>query len=571
MTGFSIEFLRFDRDDIGGMDKQNDRFWNWPVTYVLHGEDKVYVGESQNVATRMSHHLANAEKAGSLREIRIVVDETFNKSVCLDLESTLIRWFAGDGRLAVLNRNDGITNADYYRRDDYQQVFKQVFDELRQAGLFERTIPAIENSDLFKLSPFKALNTDQAAAVESILEGLVEDLAAGHDSLSIVDGVPGTGKTVVGIYLVKLLRDIAEYEPNEDIDPDSFFAEFFVEDVRELFDGLRIGLVIPQQSLRGSVRRVFSKTPALRETAVLSPFDVGESSDQWDVLIVDEAHRLNQLAAQPHGTLTKKFKEITAALFGGPDESKTQLDWIRAKARHTILLLDTGQSVRPADMNPQDFEPVIDHAKAGNRWYPLHSQMRVEGGSQYIDFVRSCFSDDPPETIPDFGTYDFRVFDDLEEMVQAIRDREGEVGLSRLVAGYAWDWRSRRDKTAFDIEVGDVRLRWNVKQVDWINSRTSRDEVGSIHTVQGYDLNYAGVIIGEDIRRDAQSGRLYVDRNRYRDSAGKRNNPMRGRVTTDADLLRYIRNIYSTLMTRGIKGTYVYRCRAEGDPDAIVI
>ena len=104
---------------------------------------------------------------------------------------------------------------------------------------------------------------------------------------------------------------------------------------------------------------------------------------------------------------------------------------------------------------------------------------------------------------------------------------------------------------------------WNSTDKDWINSPGSLEEVGSIHTVQGYDLNYAGVIIGPDLRYDADAGRLHIDRAAYFDKKGKENNPVLGRVYSDEDLLRYITNVYAVLLTRGVRGTYVY----VNDPD----
>lgn len=557
MTSFEIKNVDFDAAIVPSMEGLHERFENWPVVYTIDNQQDVYVGESQHVGKRMRQHLENPAKQ-SLRQIRVIIDERFNKSVCLDLESTLIRWFSGDEQFMVMNRNDGIVNADYYRRDDYRQTFEDVFEALRADGLFTRSIPDIENSDLFKLSPFKALNTEQAVAVEAILDGLQEDLEKGAKSLSVIQGDPGTGKTIVGIYLMKLLRDIAEYEPSEDLDPDSMFSEFFFDGSREWFKGLRIGFVIPQQSLRSSIADVFSKTPALQNTQVLTAFDVGKSEGQWDILIVDEAHRLNQYSAQAMGNQTREFREITASLFGHEDPSINQLDWIRHKAKHTVLLLDTAQSVRPSDIEPEVLESIRAEAQQEKRLYPLASQMRVAGGNDYIAFVREFLSNDPPTGIPDFGEYDFRIFDDFGEMVHAIQQRECEVGLSRLVAGYAWKWNSKKDKTDHDIEIDGHRFQWNQRQVDWINSPTSAEEIGSIHTVQGYDLNYAGVIIGQDLQRDPKTGELFVDKKKYFDRRGKAKNGLRDRPTTDEDLLRYIQNIYSVLMTRGIKGTYVY-------------
>lgn len=558
MTGFEIERLEFDPEIVRDMAGLHERFSDWPVVYTLDSDNRIYVGETQHAEKRMAQHLKHPEKQ-SLRHIRVVVDETFNRSVCHDLESTLIRWLSGDEKFKLLNLNVGITNANYYRREEYRETFREIFEALRADGLFTRSIPEIENSDLFKLSPYKALNAEQEAAVEAIMDGLIEDLAVGRRSLSVVQGDPGTGKTIVGIYLLKLLRDIGGFHQVEDEEPDSVFAEYFAEGNRELFQDLRIGIVIPQASLRASIEKVFAKTPALQGVEVLNAFKVGDDPTGWDILVVDEAHRLTQYAAQATGALVARYRKISRELFGEPlDESKNQLDWVRAKARHTILLLDTAQSVRPADIEPDALIDVIDEAHRDSRRYRLMSQMRVAGGNDYIEFVRRLLSDEPPMAVPDFGDYDFRIFTDIAEMREAIREREREHGLARMVAGYAWPWRSKKDPSEYDIRIGDVGMRWNSATQDWINSPGAAQEVGSIHTVQGYDLNYAGVIIGGDLRRDPTTGRLRVNRESYHDASGKRNNALRGQTTTDQDLLRYIRNIYSVLMTRGMRGTYVY-------------
>lgn len=159
-----------------------------------------------------------------------------------------------------------------------------------------------------------------------------------------------------------------------------------------------------------------------------------------------------------------------------------------------------------------------------------------------------------------FGDYDFRLFDDIADMHAEILQRDAEVGLSRLVAGYAWPWSSKTDETAYDIEIDGSQFRWNSTQTDWIASSKSREEVGSIHTVQGYDLNYAGAILGPDLSYDADARRIVVNRASYFDKKGKENNPVLGKVYTDDDLLRFVRNIYAVLLTRGIGGTYVYVC-----------
>lgn len=566
MTSSEIERLRFTSRDIETWAKLDPRFTNWPVVYILDGPGEAYVGETRNTLARMRQHLATPEKA-ALAALRVVIDETFNKSACLDLESHLIRWLAGDGQHRVLNRNDGITDADYYERARYREAFAEIFERLKAQGVFTHTIPQIESSDLFKLSPFKALTSDQEIAIDGIVEGLAEDLKHGRPSTSTVLGEPGTGKTVIGIFLLKLLVDIGSTVATDEaeLDSDSLFSEFFVEGTRELFTGLRLGMVIPQQSLRRSVRKVFKRTPGLDPSMVLSPFEVGKA-EPFDLLIVDETHRLSQRANQPAAALNALFGEINERLFGTDDLGYTQLDWIRNRSKHQIFLLDAAQTVRPGDLPSSAVLELVASSKAEHRSYRLMNQMRVTAGSDYVGFIRRLL--DPErgaERIqrPAFGDYDLRFFDDFGAMRAAIRDRDHEHGLARLVAGFAWKWVSRGDPKATDIELDGVAMPWNRTQVDWIASPGSLDEVGSIHTVQGYDLNYAGVVIGPDLKFDPARQRLFIDRDSYFDALGKQNNPRLGIVYSDEDLLRYITNIYAVLLTRGIRGTYVYVC----DPD----
>ena len=559
---FSIQRIRFDRTHVDTWSATNQELTNWPVVYVLDGASrskKLYVGETISAHKRMRQHLAGPKRQQDLTDIRVVVDERYNKSVCLDLESHLIRWFHGDGRYDILNGNDGLTDARYYDRELYRESFHDVFEALRAEGLFSRSIPQIENSDLFKLSPFKALTPDQAIAVEDIVSGILEDLRdPTRASTLVVEGAPGTGKTIIAIFLMKLLADIRDFRSQDDVEPDSMFAEFFTPESAALLQDLRMALVIPQQSLRLSVKKVFKKTPKLDPSMVLTPFQVGESRDVFDVVLVDETHRLNQRANQASGVQNKKFGQINEQLFGADAPHHTQLDWIKARSRHQLLLVDGAQSVRPHDLSPSTLNAELTNAKNAHRHYPLTTQMRVRAGADYVEYIRMLLRGASVPR-PDLGDYDLRFFDDLGEMRQAIRERDREVGLSRLVAGYAWDWVSKKDPSVFDVELDGERMRWNSTDKDWINSPRSLDEVGSIHTVQGYDLNYAGVIIGPDLRLSS-SGEIVADRDAYRDKKGKEDTGHLKGAFTDAELLVFIRNIYGVLLTRGMLGTYVYVC-----------
>ena len=154
-------------------------------------------------------------------------------------------------------------------------------------------------------------------------------------------------------------------------------------------------------------------------------------------------------------------------------------------------------------------------------------------------------------------------------MVETIKEKDKEYGLCRNVAGYAWAWKSKGTKLPlhitqkdvnnivsngiYDIEIDGYKYIWNTKTKDWINSQNSVNEIGSIHTIQGFDLNYVGIIIGNELKYDNKDHKFIVDRTNYYDTKGKS-------ATDDKELLQYILNIYCTMCTRGMLGTYLYIC-----------
>lgn len=577
---FSVERFDFREESLAEHERTQVMLQNWPVVYVLNNRSDVYVGESLSASLRMRQHLASASKA-NFQVVRVILEETFNKSVCLDLESHLIRWFSGDGVYQIRNRNDGVTNSNYYRRSEYRETFEDIFESLRTSEhLFTRTVPQIENTELFKYSPFKSLSHDQAIAVEDILEGLFADLEekaqeirvlqdteslptssfgeVGSNQVSVIQGSAGTGKTIVAVYLLKLLCDIRDHDPADVMDADSVFSDFYARGHAEHLQGMRLGMVVPQQSLRKTIQRVFKQISGMRDIQVMTPFEVGAAADDFDLLIVDEAHRLNQRANQASGTMNTKFAAINETLFGEDRTSYTQLDWIRAKSRYSLLMLDQTQTVRPADLPVATTDKLVRQARDAHRFYPLQTQMRIREGEDYLGYVKAVLSNDPPTEAQTFQDYDLRLWTDFEAMRGAIMDLNQQYGLCRMAAGFAWEWKSKKDKTVHDIEIDGVRLRWNSTQVDWISTEESVQEMGSIHTLQGYDLNWAGVVIGPDIRFDEVEQKIYFKRESYFDKKGRENNPKLGLVYTDEQLMRYVLNAYHVLLTRGIRGTYVY-------------
>jgi DUF2075 family protein/DNA replication protein DnaC len=564
MTDFEIKAAPFHLGVIDTLADSEPKLADWPVVYTISDSKYIYIGETTSAATRMRKH-KNTDSIKKLKQVRIILHQKFNKSACHDLESHLVKYFAADGKYKVLNRNAGISDYDYFARDEYRKSFNKIFEELRTQGFMVKSIPDIVNDNIFKYSPFKALTKDQSLAIESILEILLP-LKKSKKNQIVVQGGPGTGKTIVAIYLLKLLTDIKSSDSTDELEIDSLFAEYFKPRFRDKLVGWRIGLVIPQQSLRKTLKTVFKTVPGLHQNMVLSPFDVGKSNDKWDLLIVDEAHRLKMRSNMSAPTLNTMFREINKKLFGkarGDDNSLTQFDWIVKQSANQVIMLDEAQSVLPSDLPLNKIQEIISNSADSHNLFPLDTQLRVKGGKEYIDYVSAVLDGKKPKKQTSFGDYDLRLFDDLDAMISEIKTKDASNGLSRLTAGFAWKWKTKKrrgspTKVLFDIEIGSVQLIWNTTQTDWINSPNSLNEVGSIHTIQGYDLNYCGVIIGPDLYYDQVEKKIRFSRNNYFDPKGKENNKKLGIKYSDDDLLKYVRQIYRVLLTRGMLGTYIY-------------
>ena len=232
-------------------------------------------------------------------------------------------------------------------------------------------------------------------------------------------------------------------------------------------------------------------------------------------------------------------------------------------SKNLIMFRDELQTVRPCDIDSEDFNRITQKEYPANTYYSeLETQWRCEGGKDYTDYIRQILSCRQKER-QHIKNYDVKVYRDCDEMVNGIKSLNDEIGLCRVVAGYAWKWATKgkpisKYPKAYDINIQGYKYRWNTVYDNWIQTRNAINEIGCIHTVQGYDLNYAGVIIGEDIKYNPETNEIYAVKENYHDQQGKSG------VANDPEGLRnYLTNIYMTLMTRGIKGTYIYVCDDE--------
>lgn len=534
---------------------------NWPVVYIINNDKEAYIGETTDVSIRSNQHLAN-EVRKKLKKINVIADDTFNKSSILDLESFLIKHMAADNKYKLQNGNGGLQNHNYYQKEMYERKFSEIWLQLKSKGLVARELHEIENSDLFKYSPYKSLTTEQYAIVNQILADLSKAIENNENARFIVNGGAGTGKTILGIYIIKLLQEAHEGNFIFEEDTVDESIEKIANQFKEL-KNIKIGLVIPMANLRKTLKNVFKNIKGLSSKMVLSPNDVAKSEEIYDLLVVDEAHRLrrrkNLTQYESFDNNNKKF---------GLDYNGTELDWILNKSKHQIFFYDMDQTIKPTDIRKEQFLKLFDDKNT--HLYTLETQMRcLKGGNEYVDYIKSVFSNEPPKDKRLFKDYELKIFNNIEDLINVIEQKNNEVGLSRVVAGYAWKWNSKGKKLPlhisdnntkkitssgiYDIEIEGHKFIWNSRAVDWINSPNSINEIGSIHTTQGFDLNYTGLIIGNDLKYDDENHILIADKNNYYDSKGKNN-------TTNDELLRYLLNIYSVMATRGMLGTYIYVC-----------
>ncbi len=369
----------------GGLTDLEQNRWvkkQWPVVYFIENEtatvtDKkiAYIGESTQAVKRMKSHLANRRKAAVLTRVSIIGSDRFNKSATLDIEFNLIQYVGAEGTYQLLNGNYGQVTHHYYEQNLYRGLFRQIWDKLRKQNIVRKSLADIENSQVFKYSPFKSLTEDQHSSVLEILNGLTKQ----PSNRIFVEGGAGTGKTILATYLVKLLRSEVEMENNGEIDTEALEEVGYIRRFRAQYPDARIGLVVAMKSLRRTLKNVFRKIPGLEASMVIKPSETFKG-EKYDLMIVDEAHRLRQYR---NISWAGKFRENNRKL--GLGDSGTELDWILANSKNQVFFYDREQTVRPSDIDEARFTALLNDENVLR--LKLHSQMRVKGGSDYIRFV----------------------------------------------------------------------------------------------------------------------------------------------------------------------------------------
>jgi DUF2075 family protein len=337
----------------------------------------------------------------------------------------------------------------------------------------------------------------------------------------VVKGGPGTGKSVVAI---NLLAEITR---------EGLVTQYVTRNSapREVFQVMLTG-----KFTKSRISNLFTSSGSFTEV----------ESNTFDALIIDEAQRLNEKSGLFNNKGENQIKELISS-------SKTSVFFIDEDQRVTLKDIgEIGLIKQWAEAYEADYHE-----------YELESQFRCNGSDGYLAWLDDSLQihETANTVIGDIG-YDFKVLDSPQEVFDVIKSKNRLNNKSRMVAGYCWDWVSKKDSSAMDIVIGDFSAQWNLAHQGqaWIVHPESVSEIGCVHTCQGLELDYVGVIIGNDlVARDGKlfadaSKRAKTDKSMFGFKKMSKEDP--GLADAMEDLI--IKNTYRVLMSRGMKGCYIY-------------
>ena len=406
-----------------------------------------------------------------------------------------------------------------------------------QYGDDKETLYMIENG---KIRPSKSLQDalssmlngneefimidDQKIVYETALNMARKSYEDGHKRVLIVKGGPGTGKSVLAInILVKLTNEnmVCSYV-TKNAAPRNVYATKLSGDFKKT-----------------RINNLFKGSGSFVESA----------ENEFDVLIVDEAHRLNAKSGRFQNLGENQIKEIIKA------------------SKFSIFFIDESQKVTLKDIGSiEEIQKYITNANAESTIMELESQFRCNGSDGYIAWLDDVL--DIRKTANSNGfdlDYDIRICDTPNEVRDLIFEKNKIKNKARLLAGYCWNWIAdgKNKSNVYDITIPEYNfaMSWNLENSQtWAIDSESVNEIGCIHTSQGLEFDYVGVIIGDDLRYEKNQIITDVTKRAKTDQSIKGiktmnvKNPEKAKKIAD----EIIKNTYRTLMTRGQKGCYIY-------------
>ena len=410
-------------------------------------------------------------------------------------------------------------------------------DILQRFGLADKIAYIMDGS--FRIKP----QGDQRAAFmlfEKMLEKSIGPNGDGKKRTLIIEGDPGTGKSVLLMYMLSWLRAHQEYRNREirwvskNNAPRQVYEENLKKDLKKM----------PDREVRKEIREKFKEIFCGQKSIITEQKNKSKKMVS-DVLFIDEAHRLTNFDRYtPNVDMAEEM--FSAGIC-------------------TVAMVDDNQVVTTADCGSR--EEIYHWAeKSGAEIYTakMQSQLRCKGSDSYLKWLDGILEINPMDKyVAKTTDYEIKVFDDPKDMYAAIKEKNTTEGISRMLAGYCWEWLSkgRDDNNVHDIQIGDFGMSWNFQSgKPYAADENSIEQVGCVHTTQGLEFYYAGVIVGPDMRYE--DGRIVTDfTKRAKTDASTlglvgmmKKDPERAQKKAE----QIVKNTYRVLMSRGVKGCYIY-------------
>lgn len=536
--------------------------YKYPTVYIVKDADKqknysVYVGETTDIKRRTVEHITNDSKDrtdwrelnnSKTAEMYVIGHEHFNKSMTLDIENKMMQYMASvDVVKRVNNRRTNQQNL-YYSHDEMEKIFSEIWLKLREFDkrLFplERTI---RDSALFKASPFHKLTDEQLDAKDKIMTTIETNLKnrMKKGKLIVVEGDAGSGKTVLMSSLFYELNQLSKAESkNSVLRGTSQFLLVNHDQQLKVYEEIsqKLGIYTSDKQ-----KTVLKPTPFINKYSENEPVDV---------VIVDEAHLL----------LTQGKQSYTG---------QNQLDDLLKRARVVVAVFDKKQILsREQYWEADELAKRLEETKKEGNLITLNKQLRINAGQATIDWIRSLIDQKVIKPLPkdDEKGYEIKFFDSPKALQDAITTKamDEDAGISRVLATFDWPYSSRKDDDGHPwyVEIGDWKMPWNLqlpakdreqkklnKKLAWAEQPQTVNEVGSTFTIQGFDLNYAGVIIGPSVKY--RDGKIIFDKTSSENSKAIQRRTLKNGEKKDVsdDMLR---NELNVLLSRGVNGLYIY-------------
>lgn len=573
MDAISKPIIKLIKDNMQGLDefaaslvdstsKESRLLLNSPVVYIHDwkkaNKHHVYVGETNNIVQRTKEHYDAGKKPENWQSqlenndsnLYVIAHDHFNKSLTLDVENRLIDYMLACPEHVENYNGRGNPQDCYFTDNELDGIFTKIWHALgkQDSELFVNE-DEIKKSAIFKASPLHKLYPAQKRAKELILSKVEAALKNNQrGQLIFVEGEAGTGKTVL---MSSTFYDMY----SEHIDNNTPLKCCLMVNHNEQ-------LTVYQQIMK---RLGYKETDIVyKPSSFIHKFTEEEPAD---VVFVDEAHLLLTQGNQGYS-------------------GKNQLLDIKKRAKVTVIMYDEWQNLSTEQYwTPEAIDELRQEAISKGQYVELKDQLRIHA-KQVMDWINAITKDGIITKIPkDEMAYDIQIFATPMALEKAIKEKakDSRYILSRLVATYDWEYNGVHrpkelypdgDREYWEVNIDGWRRPWNyeternlstgekkkIKQLAWAEQRHTMEEIGSTFTVQGFDLSYAGVILGPSVKY--RDGKIVFD-----PKASWNKRAVQNRTLEDGSKKNFgeafLQHEFKVLMTRGVSGLYIYACDEE--------